>query len=53
MISFIRKRRVGGDKKTYIRKLLLVMFKIDRTVGGGIQKLFTLLTDPKHAHYVN
>ena len=52
MISFIRKRRVGGGK-TYIRKLLLVMFKIDRTVGGGIQKLFTLLTDPKHAHYVN
>ena len=45
----IDKREKGGWlKKSYIRKLPLVMYKIDG--GGGVQKLF-ILTDPKHAHY--
>ena len=36
----------GGVKKSYIRKLPLVMYKIDRT-GGWVQKLFTLTDPPK------
>ena len=38
----------GGVKKSYIRKLPLVLYKIDRK---GFQKLQFTLTDPKHAHY--
>ena len=45
----IDKRGKGWGSK--IRILPLVMYKIDRTGGGGgVQKLFTLM-DPKHAHY--
>jgi len=42
MYKIDRRGKGGGVKKSYIRKLPLVMYKIDRT-GGGEQKIVTIL----------